>query len=158
MAGYVGTMPLPSEHAQPELLGTRTHDLLRDAFARDAQLARLMGDLSRMAAIEGFPQVAKLLAELAETEVQLASGHLDFLRRVGDPLGDSRLGSTQDNLAAVTRLLQVELTERQPDEARAARAEGFPDIASWFETVAHTRRGHLARLADTTKTNEEGAR
>jgi rubrerythrin len=149
-------MPLPSEHARPELLGTRTHDLLREAFARDAQLARLLADLSRMAAIEGHPAVAKVLAELAETETQLASGHLDFLRRVGEPLSDARLGSTEDNLGAVRGLLEVELAERQPDEARAARSEGFPDIASWFETVAHTRRGHLHRLAEVTpKAREE---
>jgi rubrerythrin len=145
-------MPLPSEHARPELLGTRTHDLLRDAFAREAQLARLLGELSRMATFEGFPQVGKVLAELAETESLLASGHLDFLRRVGEPLSDAPLGGTEENLAAVTRLLTVELTEKQPDEARAARSEGFPDVASWFETVAHTRRGHLERLAEATRT------
>jgi hypothetical protein len=68
-----------------------------------------------------------------------------------EPLSDDPLGDTGENLATVTRLLQVELAEKQPDEARAARSEGFPDIASWFETVAHTRRGHLERLAEATR-------
>jgi rubrerythrin len=30
--------------------------------------------------------------------------------------------------------------------ARTARAEGFPDIASWFESVAAARAVHAARL------------
>ncbi len=140
-------MPLPSEHPTPDLLGTRTYDLLRAAYAREAQLALLIAEIGRMAAVEGEPTVAAALAEIGETGAMLASGHLDFLRRVGEPLGERRLEGTPENLRALRELLEVELTEHQPVEAAAARAEGFPDIASWFDTLIHTRRAHLARLA-----------
>lgn len=139
-------MPLPSEHRPPELAGTQTHAHLAAAYARDAQVARLLDELARIARIEGYPAVSRALAEMGETASLLAGGHLDFLRRVGEPLADAPLGGTPENVAALVRVARVDLAEHLPAGVSTSNAEGFPDIASWFETVAATRRAHLARL------------
>ena len=45
-------------------------------------------------------------------------------------------------------------TDALPRMVRTAHAEGFPDIANWFETLARSRRVHRERfrqaLTDTT--------
>lgn len=132
--------------ASPPLRSTRTHDALRAAYARDAQSARLYAELSRVALIEGYPAVSRTLTELAETQAMLAGGHLDFLRQVGEPLGDRRVDGTEELIRALKALLSEDLSETLPDAISSAHAEGFFDIASWFESVARTRRQHLSRL------------
>lgn len=130
-----------------DLFGTRTHEHLREAFIRDAAAARLLVSFARLAELEGHPTVATALREMAETVELIASGHLDFLRRVGDPLTNRAIGETAWNLAALHAATSLELQEHLPEYARTAAAEGFPDIASWFESVAHSRRAHLPRLS-----------
>ena len=63
----------------PTLKGTLTHAHLRDAFALDARAASLYGYFARIAEIEGYPEVATTLRELAEQKSMFADGHLDFL-------------------------------------------------------------------------------
>lgn len=140
---------------RPDLRGTRTHDHLRAAFARDAQAARLFAEFSRLAALEGYPAVAQVLGELAETELQLVGGHLDFLRRVGEPLGDAPVEGTAAVVRALRAALELDRQETLPDQIQSAQAEGFFDIASWFETLALTRLHHRERLDALLRTLEE---
>ena len=70
----------------PTLKGTLTHAHLRDAFAMDARAASLYGYFARIAEIEGYPEVATTLRELAEQKAMFADGHLDFLKKAGEPL------------------------------------------------------------------------
>ena len=51
-----------------------------------------------------------------------------------------------DLIRALKALLSEDLSETLPDAISSAHAEGFFDIASWFESVARTRRQHLSRL------------
>lgn len=131
---------------RPDLRGTRTHDHLRAAFARDAQAARLFAEFSRLAALEGYPAIAQALGELAETESLVVAGHLDFLRQVGDPIGDAPVEGTAAAVRALRGALEQDRLETLPDQIQAAHAEGFFDIASWFETLALTRLHHRDRL------------
>lgn len=140
---------------RPDLRGTRTHDHLRAAFAHDAQAARLFSEFSRLAALEGYPSIARALAEIAETETVLVGGHLDFLRRVGDPLGDSSVEGTAAAVRALRAALEQDRQENLPDRIQAAHAEGFFDIASWFETMEATRVLHRERLDALLQTLEE---
>lgn len=132
----------------PDLFGTQTHEHLKAAFLRDAASLRLYLEFARLAEIEGHPEVAATLRQIAETVQGLASGHLDFLRRVGDPLSGMAVGETADNLVALRTATAQDLAENVGEYARTAHAEGFPDIASWFESVALTRQHHLVRLAE----------
>lgn len=135
----------------PDLFGTQTHDNLKAAFLRESAALRLYLEFARLAEIEGMPEVAATLREIAETLQVVASGHLDFLRRVGDPLGNKPIGETSWNVAALREATAQDLAETTPEYARTAHAEGFPDIASWFESVTLTRQHHLRRL-----TGEQG--
>ena len=43
---------------------------------------------------------------------------------------------------------QLDAAERLEQMARTAHAEGFPDIASWFESISDAKRARVARLQD----------
>jgi rubrerythrin len=139
-------MTSPSRLPPPELAETRTQDHLKAAFSRDAAAAQLWAAFGRIAEIEGQPEAARLFREMAESEALGAQGHLDLLLRVGEPLGGFSAGPTPDNLRAAAALQAEQASEGLPEMARTARAEGFPDIASWFESVAAARAVHAARL------------
>ncbi|HCH61404.1 MAG: rubrerythrin [Deltaproteobacteria bacterium] len=130
----------------PTLKGTLTHAHLRDAFALDARAASLYGYFARIAEIEGYPEVASTLRELAEQKAMFADGHLDFLKKAGEPLTGRSIGETVRNIEAAVLIEAQDAADRLPAHARTAHAEGFPDIASWFESVALARHHHHARL------------
>lgn len=132
--------PIP---AAPELRESQTGDNLRVAYARDAQATRLLATFARIAEIEGFPQAATALRELADLRAVEADGHLDLLTRAGDPLSGAPLGGTLENLEAA---LQAEREHTFQSMAKTAHAEGFPDAASWFETLVLARDHHAAAL------------
>lgn len=129
----------------PTLRDTRTHENLRAAFAVDSQAVQMWAYFGRIAEIEGYPEVAKVFRELAESQAVVAAGHLDFLMRAGEPIAGLALGETQQNVTAALAAQKLD-GDGVPDMARSARAEGFMDIASWFDTVGLTRAHHAGRL------------
>lgn len=130
----------------PELKGTATHENLKAMFATDAQASRLLFLFARIAEIEGYREVANVLKEVAESQVFFTDGHVDFLRRLGDPLSGFPLGETVLNLQAAVTTDHQDAENNLPRMARTAHAEGFPDIASWFESIAKAKRAHVVRL------------
>lgn len=131
----------------PKLHDTQTHAHLRASFAHDAQASRLSERFARVAEIEGFPEIARAFRELAESQAFHAQGHLDLLLRAGDPLSGRRIGDTLENVRASVAEHEGELSSELIEMIRTARSEGFPDIASWFETMQHIRVAHQARLS-----------
>ncbi len=132
----------------PELKGSATHERLRRAFDVASRSAQRFLYLATMADIEGRSNAASLLRELAEAEAIHAQGHLDLIRGVGDPVTGLPIGETDQNLDA---LIASEIDEGEtvyPNMARTARAEGFLDIADWFETMAKVKRGFAARVGE----------
>ena len=87
-----------------------------------------------------------LFRDTAEAETGHAHGHLDFLRRVGDPATGKPIGSTDKNLGAAVHGETYEYTEMYPGMAKDARSEGFADIAEWFETLAKAEKSHAGRF------------
>jgi rubrerythrin len=142
----------------PELRDTRTHENLRAAFAVDAQAVRMWEYFGRIAEIEGFPEVARTFRELAESQGVYAHGHLDFLMRAGEPLTGLPLGETAQNLRAAIAAEHHDAKDALPDMARTARAEGFMDIASWFDTIGRSREAHATRLETALAALRGGAR
>jgi rubrerythrin len=129
----------------PALQGTLTLHKLRSAFVQDAGRRQLYGYLAQMADIEGHPETATLLRELAESSGLLADGHLDLLRRVGDPLTGLPMGSALQSLRALSAGLSGEVETELLGAAETAISEGFPDVASWFQSARALRAAHLAR-------------
>jgi len=129
-----------------DLKGSKTHDNLKAAFAGESQANRRYLYFAKVADVEGYPDVAGLFRDTAEGETGHAHGHLDYLKRVGDPATGQPIGSTDANLKAAVAGETYEYTEMYPSMAKTARDEGFGEIAEWFETLAKAEKSHAGRF------------
>ncbi len=129
-----------------ELKGTRTCDNLKAAFAGESQANRRYLYFAKQADIEGYPEVAGLFRDTAEGETGHAHGHLDYLKKVADPATDMPFADVDQMLASAVAGETHEYTDMYPAMARAAREEGFPEIADWFETLAKAERSHAGKF------------
>jgi rubrerythrin len=128
------------------LKNTKTHANLKEAFAGESQANRRYLYFARRADIEGYPDVGGLFRDTSEAETGHAFGHLDFLKEVGDPATGEPIGSTEQNLKASIAGETYEFTEMYPGFAKTARAEGFDEVAEWFETLAKAEKSHAGRF------------
>ena len=129
-----------------DLKGSKTHGNLKDAFAGESQANRRYLYFAKVADVEGQPDIAGLFRDTAEGETGHAHGHLDYLKRVGDPATGEPIGDTQKNLKASIAGETYEYTQMYPAFAKTAREEGFEEIAEWFETLARAERSHAGRF------------
>ena len=129
-----------------ELNNSKTHQNLKDAFAGESQANRRYLYFARVADIEGYPEVGGLFRDTSEAETGHAFGHLDFLKKVGDPATHLPIGGTKENLKASAEGETYEYTQMYPGMAKTAREEGFPEVAEWFETLAKAERSHAGRF------------
>ncbi|HWO22969.1 MAG TPA: rubrerythrin family protein [Kofleriaceae bacterium] len=129
-----------------ELKGSQTHTNLKEAFAGESQANRRYLYFAKVADVEGRPDIAGLFRDTAEGETGHAHGHLDYLKRVGDPATGEPIGGTELNLKASIAGETYEYTQMYPGFAKTAREEGFEEIAEWFETLARAERSHAGRF------------
>ena len=129
-----------------ELKGSKTEQNLKDAFAGESQANRRYLYFSKVADVEGHPDVAGLFRDTADGETGHAHGHLDYLKKVGDPATGKPIGATDKNLAAAVAGETHEYTDMYPGMAKTARDEGFDEIADWFETLAKAEKSHAGRF------------
>jgi len=130
----------------PSLRGTKTHKNLKEAFAMESQANRRYLYFAKVAEEEGQPETAGLFREIAEGETASAHGHLDYLKQVGDPATDLPMGDSLRNLKAAVHSETYEYTDMYPGMAQTARAEGFTEIADWFETLAKAAKSYAGRF------------
>jgi len=129
------------------LNGTKSHDNLKNAFAGESQANRRYLYFARVADIEGYPDIGGLFRDTSEAETGHAFGHLDFLKEVGDPCTGVPIGTTEKNLKSAVESETYEYTEMYPGFAKTARAEGFAELAEWFETLAKAEKSHAGRFS-----------
>ena len=129
-----------------ELKGSKTHDNLKAAFAGESQANRRYLYFAKLADVEGYPEIAGNFRDTAEGETGHAHGHLDYLRKAGDPATGLPIGSTEKNLRAAVAGETHEYTDMYPGMAKTARSEGFPEIADWFETLAKAEKAHAGKF------------
>jgi len=134
-----------------QLQGSRTHANLKAAFAGESQANRRYLYFAKVADVEGYPEVAGNFRETAEGETGHAHGHLDYLKKVGDPATDLPIGATDANLKAAIAGETHEYTDMYPGMAKTAREEGFAEIADWFETLAKAEKSHAGRFTSMLK-------
>lgn len=130
----------------PPLNGTKTEQNLRDAFAGESQATCRYLYFAQKANVEGFNDVAAVFRSTAEGETGCAHGQLEYLEEVGDPATGKPIGPTGDNLKAAIASETHEYTDMYPGMARAARQEGFNEIADWFETLAKAGKSRAGRF------------
>ena len=130
------------------LMGSRTLENLKDAFAAESQANRRYLYFAQKADAEGYDDVAAVFRSTAEVETGHAHGHLDFMEGVGDPATGLPIGETILNLKAAIAAEPHEYSDMYPGMARPARAAGpaFEEIADWFETLAKAEKSHASRF------------
>ena len=128
------------------LKGSKTEGNLKAAFAGESQANRRYLYFAQKADVEGYNDVATVFRSTAEGETGHAHGHLDYLKRVGDPATGEPIGDTSKNLKASIAGETYEYTQMYPAFAKTARDEGFTEIAEWFETLARAERSHAGRF------------
>jgi len=129
-----------------DLDNSKTLQNLKDAFAGESMANRRYLYFARLADVEGQPDIAGLFRDTAEGETGHAHGHLDYIRKVGDPATGLPIGETKLNLKAAIHGETHEYTDMYPGMARTARDEGFDEIADWFETLARAEKSHAGRF------------
>ena len=129
-----------------DLNSSKTLQNLKDAFAGESMANRRYLYFARMADVEGQPDIAGLFRDTAEGETGHAHGHLDYMKKVGDPATGLPIGDTKLNLKAAIHGETHEYTDMYPGMARTARDEGFDEIADWFETLARAEKSHAGRF------------
>lgn len=128
------------------LNGSKTEANLKAAFISEAQANRRYLYFANKADIEGYSDLAALFRSTAEGETGHAHGHLDYLAQVGDPVTGLPIGASRDNLLSAIASETQEYTEMYAEMAHTARAEGFEEIADWFEMLARAERAHANRF------------
>ena len=130
----------------PELKGSRTHQNLKEAFAGESQANRRYLYFAKTADIEGYPEVGGLFRDTAEAETGHAHGHLEYMKKVGDPATGMPFTEVSEMLSSAVAGATHEYTDMYPGMAKAAREEGFEEIADWFETLAKAERSHAGKF------------
>ena len=129
------------------LSGSKTEENLKAAFAGESQANRRYLYFAQKADIEGYNDVATVFRSTAEGETGHAHGHLEYLEKeCGDPATGEPIGDSELNLKAAIAGETHEYTDMYPGMAKAAREEGFDEIADWFETLAKAERSHANRF------------
>lgn len=128
------------------LLNSRTHENLKYAFAGESQANRRYLYFAKVADIEGFPEISSLFRATGEGETGHAHGHLDYLRKLGDPATGLPIGDVDEMLKAAVAGETHEYTDMYPGFAKTAREEGFDEVADWFETLAKAERSHAGKF------------
>jgi rubrerythrin len=128
------------------LKDSKTEQNLKDAFAGESMANRRYLYFASKADVEGYNDVSAVFRSTAEGETGHAHGHLEYLERVGDPATGLPFGETHANLKSAIAGETHEYTDMYPGMAKAARDEGFEEIADWFETLAKAERSHANRF------------
>ena len=132
-----------------QLKGSKTEGNLKAAFAGESQANRRYLYFANKADVEGQNDVAALFRSTAEGETGHAHGHLEYLEKVGDPATGLPIGASRENLKSAIAGETHEYTDMYPGMAKAAREEGFDEIADWFETLAKAERSHANKFQKT---------
>jgi rubrerythrin len=142
------------------LKGTKTEKNLLAAFAGESQARNRYTYFAGAARKEGFQQIALIFEETANQEKEHAQRFFNFLEggeveiTAGYPAG--KVGATLENLKAAAAGEGFEWGTLYPAFAKAAREEGFPEVAVVFELISNAEKQHGKRYADLAKNIETG--
>jgi rubrerythrin len=129
-----------------ELKGSATHANLKAAFARKAMTDRLYRFCAKLADNEGRRDLARLFRELADGETMHAHGLMEHLRAAGDPVTDAPMAGWESWLQNAADASRAEAETLFPEMAAKARADGFAEIAEWFDSLSAAEARHAERL------------
>lgn len=129
-----------------ELKGSKTEQNLQAAFAGESQARNKYTYFASVAKKEGYEQISAIFTETAGNEKEHAEVEFKFLKGIGN---------TIENLKAAASGENYEWTEMYPEFEKAAREEGFAEIADFFKEVAEVEAEHEKRYLALLKNVEE---
>ncbi|MBT3260734.1 rubrerythrin family protein [bacterium] len=119
-----------------QLKGSETEKNLWAAFAGESQARNKYTYFASVAKKAGYVQIANIFLESAENEKEHAKIEFKHLKGIGN---------TMENLVAAAEGENYEHTKMYPEFAKAARKEGFIEIAKSFEEIAKVEVEHEKR-------------
>jgi rubrerythrin len=143
-----------------ELQGTETEKNLVTAFAGESQARNRYTYAAKVAAKEGFIQIASLFTRTAEQERVHAKTLFKFLKggevEITAAFPAGVIGSTLENLEAAAGGEEHEYMEMYPSFATIADDEGFPKIAAVFRFIARAEQQHAKQYRALIRNLKEG--
>lgn len=123
---------------EKKLLGTKTEQNLREAFAGESMATNKYAYYASKAKKDGYQQIAAIFEETSRNEKEHAKIWFKLLHDGGVP-------NTEVNLEDAATGEMLEWTDMYARMAKEAREEGFNDIAALFEGVAKVEKEHEER-------------
>jgi rubrerythrin len=133
----------------PSLKGSKTEQNLLKAFAGESQARNRYTYFAKVAAKEGYEQIAAIFTETAENEKQHAKVYFQHLE--GGPVEITatypagKIGTTAENLLAAAQGEHEEWVELYPAFADVAESEGLDEAAASFRQIAKVEAWHETR-------------
>ncbi len=140
--------------------GTETEKNLLKAFAGESQARNRYSYFSKLAAKEGYEQIAAIFEATANQEMVHAKSFFSFLEGGNVEITASYpagiLADAVQNLKAAAAGEHEEWTELYPSFAETAEKEGFPEVALKFKNVAVAEKHHEKRYLELLANLETG--
>jgi rubrerythrin len=134
----------------PSLKGTQTEKNLLKAFAGESQARNRYTYFASAAKKEGYEQISRIFLETAENEKEHAKVFFKYLEggevEITAAFPAAKIEDTQSNLEAAASGEKEEWSSLYSEFAKAARAEGFMDVARSFEQIAKVEQFHESRF------------
>ncbi len=146
----------------------QTIENLTKAFIGESQARNRYTFYASTARKEGYEQIAEIFETTAMNENEHAEWLLKMIKQLKATTKDNYdevhveaaaptiWGTTIDNLKAAIAGETYEYTAMYPEFARAAKAEGYKDIAGRLSSIAKAEEHHGGRYAKILKEVEEG--
>jgi rubrerythrin len=132
-----------------ELKGTQTEKNILTAFSGESQARNRYSYFASQAKKDGYVQISAIFEETANQEKEHAKRLFKLLEggevEISGAFPAGVVDTTLANLKASASGENYEYTEMYPDFAKAARGEGFDDIAGIFESIAVAEKQHEKR-------------
>ena len=131
------------------LKGTETEKSLLKAFAGESQARNRYTFFASVAKKAGFEQISAIFLETAENEKEHAKVFFKFLEGGNTEITASypagRIGTTAENLLEAADGEKLEWGTLYPAFEKAARKEGFTEVADSFKEIAEVEVQHEKR-------------
>ncbi len=135
-----------------KLKGSRTEQILINAFAGEAQARNRYTYFSKVAKKEGYEQISAIFLATAENELEHAKL---FYKHVGnnpnahvDGFYPFELGTTEENLQSAIAGEEEEFSVLYYNGELIAKEEGFDDISDTFRHVRVSEQHHAKRYKE----------
>lgn len=146
---------------EKSIKGTRTEQNLLKAFAGESQARNRYEFFAKVAANEGYQQIAAIFQKTADQEKQHAKRFFKFLQggniEITATYPAGIIGTTKENLKAAAMGENEEWTKIYTSFADVAKEEGFPEVSTAFKMIAKIEAEHEKRYLKFLKNIEDGA-